>query len=32
MEDEKAMSERILEKCMPAPIDTDEKIKQILGE
>ena len=25
------MVDRVLEKCMPEPIDTDAKIKQIIG-
>ncbi len=30
MEDEKQMAEKILEKCMPKPIDTETKLKEIL--
>jgi len=30
MEEDKDMAERILNKCMPAPINAEEKIKEIL--
>ena len=30
MEDEQSMAQKILNKCMPKPINAEEKIKEIL--